>query len=129
MKECILEANLKRQGWWTTLLTILLVLTWDWDIFEKEGTSEKGCVEIEDWGFSIHLVLGFQENSIYPYVLANILQIGPKFIQKITPGFKNHMRNLDNFRQAVESPKSSNSMGYFCPKNIFLQLRHYIQRI
>ena len=31
------------------------------DIFENEGTSEKGCVEIEDWDF----VLGFQENSIY----------------------------------------------------------------
>ena len=31
-----------------------------WDIFEKEGTSEKGCVEIEDWGFSsLHFVLGF----------------------------------------------------------------------
>ena len=26
------------------------------------------------------------------------------------------MRNLDNFTQAVESPKSSNSMGYICPK-------------
>ena len=35
------------------------------DIFENEGTSEKGCVEIEDWGFSIHFGLGFQENSIY----------------------------------------------------------------
>ena len=35
-----------------------------WDIFEKEGTSEKGCVEIEDWGTSVHLVLGFQENSM-----------------------------------------------------------------
>ena len=39
------------------------------------------------------------------------------------------MRNLDNFRQAVESPKSWNSMGFFCPKNAFLQLKHYIQRI
>ena len=27
-----------------------------WYIFEKEGTPEKGCVEIEDWGFSVHLV-------------------------------------------------------------------------
>ena len=35
------------------------------DIFEKEGTSEKGCVELENWGFSVHFVLGFQENSIY----------------------------------------------------------------
>ena len=24
------------------------------DIFENEGTSEKGCNEIEDWGFSVY---------------------------------------------------------------------------
>ena len=35
------------------------------DIFENEGTSEKGCIEIEDWGFSVHFGLGFQENPIY----------------------------------------------------------------
>ena len=35
-----------------------------------------------------------------------ILQNGAKFIQKLAPGFKNHMRYLGNFKQAVESPKS-----------------------
>ena len=35
------------------------------DIFKNEGTSEKGGVEIEDWGFSVHIWLGFQESSIY----------------------------------------------------------------
>ena len=39
------------------------------DIFKNEGTSEKGCVEIGDWGFSVHLRLGFQENSIYTWHL------------------------------------------------------------
>ena len=39
------------------------------------------------------------------------------------------MTNLDNFRQAGESPKSWNWMGHFCPKNTFLQLKHYVQRI
>ena len=34
------------------------------------------------------------------------------------------MRNLDNFRQAVESPKSWNSMGYICLKTTFLHLKH-----
>ena len=34
----------------------------------------------------------------------------------MTPGFKNHQRYLDNFRQALENPKSWNLMGYFCPK-------------
>ena len=49
-------------------------------------------------------------------------------MQKLSLGFKNHMRSLDNFRQPVESPKSWNSMGYICPKNTFLQLKQ-IQRI
>ena len=37
------------------------------------------------------------------------------------------MRNLDNFRQALESPKSWNSMGYICLKTTFLHLKHYLQ--
>ena len=28
-----------------------------------EGTLEKGCLEIKNCGFSVHFVLGFQENS------------------------------------------------------------------
>ena len=32
-------------------------------------------------------------------------------MQKLTPGFTNRMTILDNFRQAVESQKSLNSMG------------------
>ena len=48
--------------------------------------------------------------------------------KKPTPGLKNHMRNLGNYRQAVKSSKIWNLMGYFCPKNTFLQLKH-IQRI
>ena len=36
------------------------------------------------------------------------------------------MRNLDNFRRAVESPKSWNSMGYICLKTTFLHLKHYL---
>ena len=34
------------------------------DIFENEGTSGKGYAGIEDWGFSLHFGLGFQENFI-----------------------------------------------------------------
>ena len=98
------------------------------DISENEGTSEKECVEIEDWGFSVHFALGFQENSIYTYVFAKILHNSAKFIQKLTSGFKNHMKNLNNSRQVVESSKSWN-LTSFCLKNTFLQLKHYIQRI
>ena len=93
------------------------------DIFENEGISEKGCVEIENWGFSVQFWLGFKKIpfTLYPYVLAKILQNGAKF-RYAKAGFKNY-RNLNNFRQAVESPKSWNLMG-FCPKNTFLQLKH-----
>ena len=43
--------------------------------------------------------------QLYIYVVAKIFQNGSKFIQNLTPGFKNHMRNLDSFRQTVQSPK------------------------
>ena len=43
--------------------------------------------------------------TVYTYVLAKILQNGAKFTQKLNPDFKNHMRNSDNLRQAIESPK------------------------
>ena len=49
----------------------------------------------------------------YTYVIAKILQNGAKF-RYAKADFKND-RNLNNFRQAVESPKSWNLMG-FCPK-------------
>ena len=44
--------------------------------------------------------------QLYTHVLAKILQNGAKFIQKLTTGFKHNIRNLDNFMQVVESPKS-----------------------
>ena len=56
--------------------------------------------------------------TLYDYVLVKILQNGAKFIQKLTTGFKNHMRNLSNFRQAVEIPKSWNLMGFGVKKYI-----------
>ena len=61
-------------------------------------------------------------SSAFHLVVAKILQTRTKFTQKLTPGFKNHMRNLDNFRQAVKNPKSWNSRHEFWPKNRFLQL-------
>ena len=63
------------------------------------------------------------------YVLAKILQNEAKIIKKLTPGFKNRMKNLGSFRQAVQIQKSWNLMSHFCPKNTFFQLNHYIQRI
>ena len=42
----------------------------DLDIFENDGTSEKGCVEIGDWGFSALFGLGFKKIpfTLYTYV-------------------------------------------------------------
>ena len=39
------------------------------------------------------------------------------------------MRNLHNFRQAVERPKSWNSISCICLKTTFFYLKHYIQKI
>ena len=50
-----------------------------------------------------------------------------KICTKLTEDFKYHMRNLDNFRQAVESRKSWNSMRYICLKTTFLHLKYYLQ--
>ena len=63
------------------------------------------------------------------FKLRYYIQNGATFLHKLTPGFKNHLKNLDNFRQAVKSSKSWNLMGYFCPKNAFLQLDHYMPKI
>ena len=51
--------------------------------------------------------------TLHPYLLAKVLQNGVKFIEKLTPGFKNHTMHLDNFKQSVGSPKSLNLMRYF----------------
>ena len=40
--------------------------------------------------------------TLYNYVLIKILQNGGKFLKKLTPDFKNHMRNLENVRQALD---------------------------
>ena len=84
-----------------------------------EGTSEKVCAEIERWGFFVYFVLGFEKIpfTLYTYLLAKFLDNVAKSIQKLTPDFKNHMRNLKNFRQAVESPKIWNLMD-FCVQKI-----------
>ena len=63
-----------------------------------------------DWGFKKILF------TLYTYVLvAKILHYGTNSTYT-KAGFKNY-RNLKNFRQAVESPKSCNLIG-FSPKKI-----------
>ena len=58
---------------------------------------------MDNGGFSVHFVLGFQENFIYILKLCfKILQNSAKFIQKLTPGFKNQMRDWQAEFQNVE---------------------------
>ena len=108
-----------------------LVLTWELRYFWKRGNIRKRVC----WNRRLRLLFTLcirVSRKFYLHLcfkLRYYIQNGAKFLQKLTPGFKNHMRNLDNFRQAVESPKSWNLMGYFCPKNILLQLEHYIPKI
>ena len=33
------------------------------DSFENEETSEKECIEIKDWDFSVHFGLGFKKTA------------------------------------------------------------------
>ena len=77
-------------------------------VFKKREHQKKGALKQKIEASLYTLYLGFKKIpfTLYTYVLIKILQNGAKFVQKLTPGFKNHMTNLDNFRQAVESPKS-----------------------
>ena len=98
------------------LFTNLLFLTF---------ASEKRCVAIEDWGFSVHFLYVFEKIpfKLYTYVFTKVFKNGAKFTLKLNLDFKNHMRSLNNFRQTVKSPKGLNLMG-FRPENRFFKLNH-----
>ena len=90
-----------------------------------------------NWKIPLHtLYLGFKETPfiLYTYVLAKILQNGAKFVQKLAAGFKLH-EELGQLQTSSEKFKKLKFDGLLlskkciCPKNTFLQLKHYIQRI
>ena len=66
---------------------------------KKREHQKKGSLKQKIEASLYNLCWGFKKIpfALYTYVLAKLLQNGAKFIQKLTPGFKNHMRNLDNF--------------------------------
>ena len=92
---------------------------------KKKEHQKKGVLKQKIEAFLYTFYWGFKKIpfTFYIYVSTKILQTGVKFIQKLTPGFKNH-NDLNNFRKAVEIPKSLNLMGYFCPKNTVVQKMH-----
>ena len=81
------------------------------DIFENEDTSEKGCVEIEDWSFSVHFVFGFQENSIYTLHLCfswNITKWCKVYIKADSWFQKSH----EEFEQFQRSSRKSKKLKF-----------------
>ena len=94
---------------------------------KKREHQKKGSLK---WKIdtSLHtLYYGFKKIpfTLYIYVLAKILLNSAKFMQKLTPGFKNHMKNLDNSRKAVESPKCWSLIGYFSQKKYIRSANTY----
>ena len=76
--------------------------------FKKREYLENGALKQKIEASLYTLYWDFKKISftLYNYAFAKLLQNGAKLLQKLTPGRKSYMRNLDNFRQAVESPKS-----------------------
>ena len=62
---------------------------------------------------------------LYNFVVAKILQNSAKFIQKLTPDCKTSNNESGQLQTSSGKSKSWNSLGYFCPKSRFLQLKHH----
>ena len=48
--------------------------------------------------------------TLYTYVLAQILQNGGRFMQKLIPGYKNHMTQLLWLEMTLSSKKASHQV-------------------
>ena len=70
--------------------------------FEDEGTSETECVEIEDWGFSVHFVLAFWENYIYTLHLCFSQDIA-KYYKVYTKADSWFQKSYEEFEQLQTS--------------------------
>ena len=103
MKGCIIEANLEQPG------QVVNNIAYQFfgsnlrvDIFLKTKEHQKKGALKQKTEVSLYTMYwGFIPFPLCTFVLAKILQN-----VDLTPGFKNHMGNLANFRQVVESPKS-----------------------
>ena len=101
------EANLKGQGWLKNTFkqfsgsNLWVQIFWKMREYQKKGALKQ---KIEA---SLYSLVSRKFNllfALYTYVVANILQNGAK-LRSSKAGLKNY-RNVDNFIQAVESPKS-----------------------
>ena len=55
-----------------------------------------------------------------------VLNIDAKFDQKLTCGFQNETRSLENFHQALESLKIGTLIGFFYPKQKMYEHKVYM---
>ena len=125
-KDVSLRLILEDKGGKQHCLPISWFWTWGWDIFEKEGTSKKGCVKIEDWGFSVHFVLGFPENYIYTlhFCFRSDITKWCKIDIKTDSRFQKPHEGFGKLYTSSEKFIRLNLMGYFCPKTAFVQKIH-----
>ena len=74
MKGCILEATFEGQRWQTILFNI-----------EKEGTTEKGCVKIEDCDTSVNILLRFKKILCKVYLLFYCFLLMRRILKALFP--------------------------------------------
>ena len=111
MKGCLFEANLERQRQQKSLPTSWLVLVWGLELERVEGSL-----------YTLYCVFKNIPFKLYNYVLAKILENGAKVIEKVTPGFKNHMRKLENLGKQRKVQKVN---GLHLSKKYILPVKTY----
>ena len=137
MKGCIPEANLKGQGWETTLFTNLLVQTWGLRYFWKTGNIRKKVC----WNRRLRLLCTLYIGVLRKFNLHFILMFWLRYYKMVPSLCKNWLlvskitwgiRTISDKQwkvQKVEFWWATFVQKIICPKNTFLQIKHYIQKI
>ena len=86
--------------------------------FKRGNIRKKRCVEIEDWDFSVHFVLGFQENSIYT------LRLCFTFYVKTDSCFQKSHEEFGQLETSIGKSKKLKFDGLLSSKNKFVQKIH-----
>ena len=94
-------------------------------LLKEREHQKKGALKKKIEASLYTLYWGFKKIpfELYTYVLTKILQHGGKFLQKLM--VSKITRNLDNFRQAVESPKKLKFDGQLLSKKYIPSAKTY----
>ena len=109
-----------------------LSICWFWPggrgIFLKNGTSEKRCVEIEDWRLSVHFLGGFKKVSftLYFYVLAKIFQNHAKFTKKTDSWYQKSHEEFGQLQTSSGKSKTLKFDGLFLSKKYISSAKAFI---